>query len=106
MNKNFYFNENISDFSNFTNLMLIDNDVAKNDIFINSSNLSTFPLIYFKISNFKEKNELFNKINLPSDLPYLPESDLPNDLIKKSIEETITQKDELFNFIKKITLQI
>jgi len=52
------------DVTNITNILLIDSTVRETNIFVDSCNINTFPIVYNYLSNRTELRELFNKFSL------------------------------------------
>ena len=127
MSLNFLINTQLNDYSTYTNLMLIDDQVMDREIFYNSSNSFTFPIIYYRVNNVNNKDILdinplptrdILDINPPATRDTL--KNLKKNLLNKNIhmiqditteenihmiqditpELKITQKEELINFIK------
>lgn len=57
--------DNNIDVTNINNLLLIDDTVSEHNIFVNSCNINTFPIVYNKCSTRSElRNLLLNKFSL------------------------------------------
>ena len=107
MSLNFLINTEINDYSTYTNLILIDDQVMNREIFYNSSNLSTFPIIYYEINDINIKDTLgTNSLETTDILKNIPTiQDIPSEENIPIIQDValvpkITQKEELLNFIK------